>query len=135
MSLESGSKKSRSIDGGWIRENETKEYKLDNENSQFDKKSAYYQLILKRLKEYKASFPMQYERMIDSHVEELQKRGFNVTREQIIEDIKEDEIRKKESFERFLEFARNSRTNETSQELEEMFIDDDKNINSEGKKY
>lgn len=135
MSLESGSKKSRNIDGGWIRENETKEYKLDNENSQFDKKSAYYQLILKRLKEYKASFPMQYERMIDSHVEELQKRGFNVTREQIIEDINEDEKRKKESFERFLEFARNSRTNETSQELEEMFIDDNKNIKSEGKKY
>ena len=94
MSIENS--RSSSIDGQWIRDNETKEFEYGYSRSE-DAKTAY-QKIVERLALNKIKNELLFKGMLDAQLRSFERDGITISREQLIADINKEVARQQVSY-------------------------------------
>lgn len=94
MSIENS--RSSSIDGQWIRDNETKEFEYGYSKSE-DAKTAY-QKIVERLALKKIKNELLFNGMLDAQLRSFARDGITISREQLISDINKEVARQQVNF-------------------------------------
>lgn len=94
MSIENS--RSSSIDGQWIRDNETKEFEYGYSRSE-DSKTAY-QKIVERLALNKIKNELLFKGMLDAQLRLFERDGITISREQLIADINKEVARQQVSY-------------------------------------
>lgn len=94
MSIENS--RSSSIDGQWIRDNETKEFEYVYSKSE-DAKTAY-QKIVERLALNKIKNELLFNGMLDAQLRSFARDGITISREQLISDINKEVARQQVNF-------------------------------------
>lgn len=94
MSIENS--RSSSIDGQWIRDNETKEFEYGYSKSE-DAKTAY-QKIVERLALNKIKNELLFNGMLDAQLRSFARDGITISREQLISDINKEVARQQVNF-------------------------------------
>lgn len=94
MSIEKG--RSKSIDGQWIRDNETKEFKY--EYSRGDDVKTAYQKVVERLALNKIKNDLLFNGMLEAQLRAFDKDGIIISRQQLIDDINREVARQRVSF-------------------------------------
>lgn len=94
MSIENS--RSSSIDGQWIRDNETKEFEYGYSRSE-DAKTAY-QKIVERLALNKIKNELLFNGMLDAQLRSFARDGITISREQLISDINKEVARQQVNF-------------------------------------
>ena len=94
MSIENS--RSSSIDGQWIRDNETKEFEYGYSRSE-DAKTAY-QKIVERLALNKIKNELLFNGMLDAQLKSFARDGITISREQLISDINKEIARQQVNF-------------------------------------
>ena len=94
MSIENS--RSSSIDGQWIRDNETKEFEYGYSRSD-DAKTAY-QKIVERLALNKIKNELLFRGMLDAQLRSFERDGITISREQLIADINKEVARQQVSY-------------------------------------
>lgn len=94
MSIENS--RSSSIDGQWIRDNETKEFEYGYSKSE-DAKTAY-QKIVERLALNKIKNELLFNGMLDAQLRSFSRDGITISREQLISDINKEVARQQVDF-------------------------------------
>lgn len=94
MSIEKG--RSKSIDGQWIRDNETKEFKY--EYSRGDDVKPAYQKVVERLALNKIKNELLFNGMLEAQLRAFDKDGIIISRQQLIDDINREVARQRVSF-------------------------------------
>lgn len=94
MSIENS--RSSSIDGQWIRDNETKEFEYGYSKSE-DAKTTY-QKIVERLALNKIKNELLFNGMLDAQLRSFARDGITISREQLISDINKEVARQQVNF-------------------------------------
>lgn len=94
MSIEKS--KSSSIDGQWIRDNESKEFEYGYSRSD-DAKTAY-QIIVERLALNKIKNELLFNGMLDAQLRTFASDGITISREQLIDDINKEVARQQVNY-------------------------------------
>lgn len=94
MSIENSRR--NSIDGQWIRDNETKEFEYGYSKSEDSK--TVYQKIVERLALNKIRNELIFKGMLDAQLRSFARDGITITREQLIQDINKEVARQRTSF-------------------------------------
>ena len=89
MSIENS--RSNSIDGQWVRDNETKEFEYDYSKSE-DAKSTY-EIIVETLAQNKINNDLLFKGMVDAQVRLFERAGITISREQLMTDINKEVAR------------------------------------------
>ena len=95
MSLERG--RSSSIDGQWIRENETKEFGYGYYSND-DEKNATYQSAVESLALFKMKNELLFNGMLEAKLRRFANEGITISKEEFLADIKRAVIRKEIEF-------------------------------------
>ena len=91
MSIESG--KRSSIDGQWIRENETKEFKYGYSSDAGTKTD--YQRIVEMLALEKIQHELIFERLVESKIKAFARDGITISKEQLLSDVNREVTRQR----------------------------------------
>ena len=94
MSIENS--RSSSVDGQWIRDNETKEFEYGYSRSE-DSKTAY-QKIVERLALNKIKNELLFRGMLDAQLRSFERDGITISREQLIADINKEVARQQVNY-------------------------------------